>query len=155
MRKTSLFLLPIVAMTHPIDQQGEVGPVQTTKYGTCIDCIYQTNHYWCPATQRCYAYDGLLASLEGSDCTRPADYLEQKTWSVPEVYQFTKDVFKACMTTYEDFPSTNSISKVVSDCAFTFNTRTGQKVMNQPARLIIDDSYLKSDEMPNGSIKHY
>ena len=59
------------------------------------------------------------------------------------------------MTDYEDYPSTNSKSKVVTDCAYSIDPATGTKIVDQPARLIIDDTYLKSDEKPNGSVQNY
>ena len=45
---------------------------------------------------------------------------------------------------------------VTTDCAFEFDRQTGAKVAEQPARLIVDDKYLKTkDGMENGSRKFY
>jgi hypothetical protein len=150
----------LVALTAQLacahsDLSEEEAPKRASKYSSCIECVQQTAHYWCQATQLCYQYEGLVSSLEGADCTRPEDYMKIQRWQVPQSYAFSRDIFQACMTDYEQFPSTNTTSSIVTDCAFTFDLATGAKVTNQPARLIVDDQYLKSDELPNGAVQNY
>ena len=49
----------------------------------------------------------------------------------------------------------NYTTSAINDCAYTFDESTGEKQLGQPARIIIDDTNLKSENYPNGSKKHY
>lgn len=63
---------------------------------------------------------------------------------------------EACLTEYEPYPSSGTQSTVVTDCSYTFNQTSGERINNQPSRVIIDDSYKKDvDGMENGVTKYF
>jgi len=107
-----------------------------------MECIYN-KMFWCGEDQRCY--NTSYGDLTGLDCTRPENYNSLQRWDVPARYAYQSDMFSACLTDYEPYPSTERESKVVANCSYYYNETTGLKVTGQPSRLIIDDQFLKSN----------
>jgi len=70
-------------------------------------------------------------------------------------------MIEACLTDYvveknqiSGLEVVTSSSNILTNCAFTYNSTTGETVPDLPSRIIIDDQYLKS-EMPDGAKKYF
>ena len=58
------------------------------------------------------------------------------------------------MTEYDPYPAETNRTTVSSECAFSFNETTGERITGEPSRIIIDDQHTK-DNLPDGSKKYY
>ena len=135
----------------------EVPPVVDPSITSCPRCVLSegtADTYWCPATQECFYYNGTEATIWGRDCTRPNEYDQLVNFRVPGINTWTRDVFLACMTEYDPYPAETNRTTVMSDCAFSFNETTGERITGEPSRIIIDDQHTK-DNIPGGSYKYY
>ena len=111
----------------------EAAPRAATYFKNCPNCLSEANHYWCVASKSCYFYDGDEDNVLRKDCTKPTEYLNKMTTTVPLVNQFQNDLIMSCFTTYLPIvEATNSTGDytigTVNDCAYTFDEATGQKV---------------------------
>ena len=137
----------------------EVVPFHEPQYSSCFDCVTSANThlFWCPYDQKCYYSTADIrgtASILGRDCSRPEDYDKLIQWSIPKSHQWQRDLFTACLTVYAEYPLTNVTSQVVTNCSLSYNSQTGVKETDQPARIIIDDQHLKKN-MPEPALKYY
>ena len=62
----------------------------------------------------------------------------------------------SCFTNYLPIEkATNSTGNYttssINDCAYTFDESTGEKMLGQPSRIIVDDTYRRSEILPNGA----
>ena len=121
--------LIIYSASGHIISSSERAPWVREDISTCFGCLSGSNRYWCIATQKCYQYNpGFHNSIAGLDCTRPEDYTELLDWNIPNVFKFQTEMFPVCLTEYEPYPSEESRSLVTTDCAFTFDEESGEKV---------------------------
>jgi len=67
----------------------------------------------------------------------------------------------SCFTEYLPIEKTtnttgNYTTATVNDCAYSIDPKTGEKKLGEPARIIVDDSYTKDNDLyPNGAKKYY